>query len=330
MNNSRLERTVSNSSLNSSLRRPHNDTTRMIREKEPIVPKNPVDLSLKGEQSKDEQVYNEKAVVDDQEISELLDSMSVVPPKSEPKGWRTLIGCPTDFFEVSVQYINEAENTIFVMESKYEEHAVKLLRSINRQINAQCPPLSPEDIREGGLYAAPFEDVYYRAEVMSVWKEKQAVVIRLVDYGNQFECKYSDLKASIPIMKNLNAYGINIRPKTKQKIQLDDVILIKIADKPDSSRIFPAEIQPVKPKKEKNVVHEPVSPLQMILERRLLDCFVSYIFHEKNAVLATFTDNKVGENLKTMNKVLENGDDFLSEVVVGEFYFVIGSSCLWS
>lgn len=296
----------------------------MVRERAPIVPKNPIDLTLTdnlNEHLKAEVVCNEKAVVDDHEINEMLDSMTVTPNKLEPKGWHTLIDCPKEFFEVVVQYVNEAENTIFVMDSKYEDQAVKLLKTINRQINAQCPPLSPDDIREGGLYAAPYEKVFYRAEVMSLWKEKQAVVVRLVDYGNQFECKYSDLKASIPIMKNLNAYGINIRPKTTQKIEVkvDDVIFIKIVDKADSSRIYPAEIQPVQPKEEKTVL-APVSPLAIILERRTLDCFVSYIFHEQNAVLATFTDNKVGEHLKAMNKVLESGDDFLPEVAVGECF----------
>lgn len=290
----------------------------MVREKEPIVPKNPIDLSLKDESEEHEQQKDEKAVVNDQEISELLDNMGVASKKSE--GWRSLIDQPKDFFQVMVQSVNESEKTIFVMEQKYEPQAVKLLRSVNRQIDASAPSLSIEEITEGGLYAAPYESVYYRAELIKLWKEKKTAKVRLVDYGNEIECKLSELKAPIPIMRNLNAYGFNVRPKTKQKVAADDVILIKIVDKADS-RTFLAEIQPSEEKPEKNVVVTPVSPLQMILERGLIDCFISYIFPEKNAVLATFNDNKVTDNLKAMDKTLDSGDDFLTEVNVGEYIF---------
>lgn len=319
-----MERSVSNTSLNTSLRRPHNENPRMIREKEPIVPKNPIDLSLAdetSEPSKTELVVNEKAVVDDQEIQDMLENMSV-PSKTEPQGWRALLEYPKDYFEVSVQYVNAANNTIFVMEQKYEQQSVKLLRSMNRQISGQSPALSPEDIREGCLYAAPYENVYYRAEVRKVFTEKKAAMIRLIDYGNEFECKFSDLKASIPIMKNLNAYGICVRLKTNQKLQPEDVILIKIVDKADANGVFSAEMKSCVVDKP---IPVPVSPLQMIMERGILDCFISYIFPEKNAVLATFNDNKVGEHLKGMNKILGSGGEFLSDVKVGELilFFVI-------
>lgn len=315
-----MERSSSNASLNSSLRRPHNDSSRMIREKEPIVPKNPIDLSIANETSEPSKT-EEKAVVDDQEINELLDNMTMNGKKPEVKGWRTLMDYPKDFFEVSVQYVSKADNHAFVMEQKYEQHAVKLLRSINRQINAQSPVLKADEIVEGGLYAAPYEGVFYRAEVVGVNREKSTASIRLVDYGNEYECKFSELKAPIPIMKNLNSYGISILPKNKQKLQADDIILIKIVDKADSSGSFVVEVRSNNPVPVKAAVTSPVSPLPLLVERGSMDCFISYIFPEKNAALATFNDNKVGDALKAMHKTLESGGEPLQQIAVGEIFF---------
>lgn len=325
--NSRLDRSISasNTSLSSSLRRPYNDNQKSnAREREPLAPKNPIDLTFNessSEHSKINAVYNEKAVVDDEEISDMLDKMCSTPAKSEATGWRTLIDYPKDFFEVVVLYVNEAENTIFVMETKYESHALKLLKSINRQINKDSPSLSPEDIRESSLYAVPFESMYYRAEVVTLWKEKQTATVYLIDYGNQFDCKFSELKASIPIMKNLNAYGFRVRLKNIQKVQDDDLICIKIVDKADSSKTFTAEIQQSEPTKENEKMFVPVSPLKMAQEIGSLDCFVSYIFPNENAVLATFNDNKVGDQLKKMSDALEKTDHCLTDVEIGEFIF---------
>ncbi|KAL5283365.1 hypothetical protein ACFFRR_005947 [Megaselia abdita] len=318
-NSTRLERSVSNTSLNTSLRRPHNESSPMIREKEPITPKNPIELSLGSseEQNKPKLVNNEKAVLDDQKISELLDKMGVAKT-AEPKGWRTLIDCPNDFFEVVIQSINEAKNTIFVMEPKYEQHAVKLLRTINRQIGVNSPSISPEDIREGSLFAAPYEKVYYRAEVISLSQEKKKVSVRLIDYGNEFDCLFDELKASIPIMKNLNAYGLSVRPLSKQKFQADETILIKIVDKADPTGTFSAEIK-INEAKNVEKQFEPVSPLHLILDQGVIDCFVSYIFPQNNVVLATFNDNKVGEILKGMHKVLENNEKTLDQIKIGQY-----------
>lgn len=286
----------------------------MIRGKSPS---NPIDLSLADELSEDNN-YS-KAVVNDQKISDLIDNMSVTSKNTGTEGWRNCIECPKDFFEVTVQYVNELKNTIFVMEQQYEQPATKLLRSINSKINAQTPSLSAEDIREGCVYAAPFDGVYYRAEVVSVSKENETTKIRLIDYGNEFECKFADLKAPLPIMRSLNSYGISVRPICKQKVEVDDVILIKLVDTADSSGTFIAEIQRNDGNKQRNVTHVPASPLQMIVERGLLRCFISYIFPEKNAVLATFNDSMVDEQLKAMSVLLESGDNFLEEVKVGEW-----------
>lgn len=297
------------------MRRPHNDS---FRGRDQIVAKNPINLTYNDETIVAPQTPdNKKAVIEESAINEMV-NLCLKSKTQEVVGWRSINKPPEGYFEVTVQHVEG--NILYVMEPNFEQQAVKLLKSINRQINSQSPSLNPELIKEGLMFAAPYECVYYRAEVMKLNSSNQTAKLRLIDYGIQFECKVSEIKAPIPIMKNLNCYCLTIRLKDASKINLEDVMEIRVLGDADSSGIFDVEVkEQLKVKK----IIVPSSPLQMILEKGSLDCFLSYIFPNKKEALATFSDNKVLETLKEMNKILDTSEEFLAEVTVGEYFFYL-------
>lgn len=116
------------------------------------------------------------------------------------------------FIKAVVQYVcPETYDICWVMLSEHEVECNKLLKGIHRAVGTSTPSCQPNDIQLNQLYAAPFEEVYYRAVCIEPLNAINEVKFRLVDYGNEFYANLEDVKKPIPLMCNLHAFAFKIR-----------------------------------------------------------------------------------------------------------------------
>jgi hypothetical protein len=103
----------------------------------------------------------------------------------------------------------------------------KLLRDINKDI-ADAPIAKLAEINVNQLFRVMFEDIYYRGVVLEPIDSIGMVLVRLIDYGNEINVPIDTLKLPIPIMKNLNAFGFQIKFQSPRPVAIGDALDIKI------------------------------------------------------------------------------------------------------
>ncbi|XP_055906292.1 uncharacterized protein LOC129941629 [Eupeodes corollae] len=132
------------------------------------------------------------------------------------------------FFDVMVQYIEEGPNVniVWVTDLKYESPLRKLLAEINRNIDYNTPVCSSEEIQVGSLIAAPFDNLFYRAEIIEIVQSSKTCNVHLIDYGNMVVVPFKDLRSPIPIMRNLNAYAFRI--SYSKQVPLETILSIRV------------------------------------------------------------------------------------------------------
>ncbi|XP_055643588.1 uncharacterized protein LOC129779870 [Toxorhynchites rutilus septentrionalis] len=115
-----------------------------------------------------------------------------------------------EFFEVIVEYVvPDQPKRAWVILASHEVECDKLLRDIHGQLNPNGDLIAYDAIQLDDIYAAPFEDIYYRAVVLAKI-EPANVRIRLIDYGNDLIIPASALRAPLLLMKNLRRFAFEI------------------------------------------------------------------------------------------------------------------------
>lgn len=144
-------------------------------------------------------------------------------PKPQ-KNWQNHIPIPEiDYFEVVVT--ERTDNGLWVMKSDWELTASKLLKTTYDQITANSPGCALGEVKIGDVFVAPFDDVYYRVIVTEELNPLNQIGVRLIDYGNEFYVKLTDLKQPTLEMKNLNSFAFLIDYKIGE---ISDRLIIKL------------------------------------------------------------------------------------------------------
>lgn len=136
--------------------------------------------------------------------------------------------CPVEenaFVDVVVQYV-APDNTTWVSLVKHENANNQLLRDINKNISVTTTP-SPTDIKVHSLFLVPFEDIYYRGMVLQPISAKDTVLVRLIDFGNEFHLPVGQLKIPLPSMLDHNAYAFAVKFENPRSAEIGNVLKIR-------------------------------------------------------------------------------------------------------
>ncbi|XP_055849549.1 uncharacterized protein LOC129914367 [Episyrphus balteatus] len=210
--------------------------------------------------------------------------------------WRTPYPYPEgEFFDVMVQYIDEGVNVgiVWVTDLKYESPLRKLLAEINRNIDYNSARCATEEIQVGALIAAPFDNLFYRAEIIEIIDASKSCNVHLIDYGNMVTVPFKDLRSPIPIMRNLNAYAFRIR--YSKQVPLETILTI---------RVVGIEADGVAKIEEKLSSILPVGLTAEIFETNPAVSLVK-ISENGNYALLTLTNEDVHNKLKQMHELLD-------------------------
>lgn len=144
-------------------------------------------------------------------------------------------------FEVIVQYIVPDEPKRFwVILACHEAQCDKLLRDIHGQLNTNSESPKYDQIEIDEIYAAPFEEVYYRVVVLGkVDAAKSLIRVRLIDYGDVITLPATELRAPLLLMKNLRAFAFQVEVQNmSRELVLGDRILVKLIRSEEDRKII--------------------------------------------------------------------------------------------
>lgn len=197
-----------------------------------------------------EMIKNHKKFVDLKEAAAASGSQEGASPAVNKQRNNWLLHFPLDkpegeFFEVIVQYVvANQRKQCWVISADHETQCDKLLRDINGQINPQGTPVKYEDVQVDDIYAAPYEGLYYRVVILEkVDPAKSLVKVRLIDYGNEVTLPASDLRAPLPLMKNLRAFAFLIEIQNLNRpLELTETIRVCIVRSEDDRKIVEIEL----------------------------------------------------------------------------------------
>ncbi|XP_065083783.1 uncharacterized protein LOC135705858 [Ochlerotatus camptorhynchus] len=136
-----------------------------------------------------------------------------------------------EMFGVVVQCVPaDQPKRCWVILADHETQCDKLLRDINGQVNPEGKSIRYDDILVDDIYTAPYEGFYYRVVILEkIDSVKSLVKIRLIDYGNELILPTADLRAPLPLMKNLRAFAFLIEIQNLNRpLELTEVIRIII------------------------------------------------------------------------------------------------------
>lgn len=143
------------------------------------------------------------------------------------------------FVAVVVQYISP-DGTVWVMLEKDATASSNMFREINKGISCAPTPDSNE-IKVNSLFRVPYEEIYYRGVVLEPVSTTGTVSARLIDYGITVTVPIGQLKSTVPVMRNLNAFGIPIKFDSQRKVNVDDKLKIKMKTIKDDVMIVEEE-----------------------------------------------------------------------------------------
>lgn len=237
---------------------------------------------------------------------------AVVNEKPQP-AWKTI--APYDIstpVEVIVQYIDQKNpQLLWIMLKKYENESYKMLAEINKFIKTNTPRCSADEIKNNNLVAAPFEDIFYRAVIVDTFESLNEILLRLIDYGNEFYAKYEDIKTASPQMLNIPQYAFQVKLLEKRSIELSETITIKftsressgiwyVSENLDKPATLPADIIA---EQNQYAVRQDIStisiPENIPLKLAMLD---SSLFMTDRIVTAAVYDEKVILDLEKLNE----------------------------
>lgn len=148
----------------------------------------------------------------------------------------------TDYFEVTVT--EKAGNFLWVMKSDWEKTATKLLKNTFDQITVNSPGCELSEVKIGEVFAALYEDIFYRVIITEEINPLNQIGVRLIDYGNTFYVTLSDLKQPILEMKNLNSFAFLIDCKT---YDVGDKFMIKLTGEKNKDGAYEIVLKDDKP-----------------------------------------------------------------------------------
>lgn len=137
-------------------------------------------------------------------------------------------------FEVIVQCL-VAPAQAWVMLASYEVECNKLLNNINQQLGAVGEPVRYEQIEIDDIFAAPFENWFYRVVVLEKTNPSKSLLkVRLIDYGNEMIIPSTELRPPLLLMKNLRAFAFQVEiVNLSHPLEVNERIRIKLKDVPE-------------------------------------------------------------------------------------------------
>lgn len=226
--------------------------------------------------------------------------------------WKTIAPYDvSDPVKVIVQYVEEKNpQLLWIMLQKNENQCNQLLLEINKIIKANTPGYSSDEIKSNNLVAALFEGIFYRAVILETFGPLKEVLLRLLDYGNEFYAKCDEIKAPIPQMLNAHQYAFQVKLLEKRSIELGETITIKFTTC-ESSGIWivsenldaPVTKLPIEQPKPKYPIREDISnipiPENVPLKLLMLD---ASLFMTDRIVTAAVFNEKVLLDLEKLNE----------------------------
>lgn len=160
-----------------------------------------------------------------------------VAAAAQPKPWllhfplEKAVGEP---FEVIVQCL-VAPARAWVMVASYEAECDKLLNNINQQLGAAGEPVKYESIQADDIFAAPYENWFYRVVVLEKTDPSKSLLkVRLIDYGNEIVIPSTELRPPLLVMKNLRAFAFQVEiANLSHPLEVNERIRIKVKDVPE-------------------------------------------------------------------------------------------------
>lgn len=130
---------------------------------------------------------------------------------------------------IVIQYVNPDNWTkAWAIPTDLENVYLKLLEEINNKITVASPRVAENDIIASRLVAVLFEGVYYRARILAKVNPLNEVLVRLIDYGNEFYAKLEDIRQPIPVIVSLNAFAFEIKIQGNRQVEAGDYLNVNI------------------------------------------------------------------------------------------------------
>ncbi|KAL1397947.1 hypothetical protein pipiens_009354 [Culex pipiens pipiens] len=123
-------------------------------------------------------------------------------------------------------------NRAWVMLASYEADSDKLLNDINQQLGAAGEPVKYDEVQVEGIYAAPYENYFYRVVVLEkTVPSKGLLKVRLIDYGNELVIPSTELRPPLLLMKNLRAFAFQVEiVNLSHPLEVNERIRIRMKD----------------------------------------------------------------------------------------------------